>query len=208
MRTCFYYNDKTIIITDSELMQIEIPNKIYVCKNYFEAAFSEISRIIFETETQFIFIHHSNLESVQSDFINHFNVIEAAGGIVEHPENGLLFIFRRSKWDLQKGKMELNESPELCAEREIEEETGVTKLHRIDKLTDTFHFYEEKGKMILKISHWYYFKTNFDGNAIPQVEEDITAIQWFNVNDLNTPLSNSFQAIKDVVDVFLKSKEA
>ena len=208
MQTCFYFNDKTIIITNSELMQINLPNKIYVCSNYFETDFSEIAHIIFETETQFIFIHHSDFERMKSDFINHFFVIEAAGGIVEHPKNGLLFIFRRGKWDLPKGKMELNESPELCAEREIEEETGVTHLQRIDKLTDTFHFYEERGKMILKISHWYYFKTNFEGNLIPQFEEEITSIQWFDVNNLNTPISNSFQAIKDVTDVFLKSKEA
>lgn len=208
MQTCFYFNDKTIIITDSELMQIDIPNKIYVCNNYFETDFAEIAHIIFETEIEFIFIHHSDFEMMKSDFINHFNVIEAAGGIVEHPENGLLFIFRKGKWDLPKGKMELNESPELCAEREIEEETGVNNLQRIGKLTDTFHFYEEKGEVILKISHWYHFKTSFDGNLIPQLEEDITTIQWFDFNDLNTPLENSFQTIKDVVEEFLKSKEA
>jgi len=208
MQTSFYFNDKTIIITDSELMQLNLPNKIYVCPNYFETDFTEIVHIIFETETQFIFIHHSDFERMKSNFISQFFVIEAAGGIVEHPKNGLLFIFRRGKWDLPKGKMELNESPELCAAREIEEETGVTNLQRIDKITDTFHFYEENGKMILKISYWYYFKTNFDGNVIPQLEEDITAIQWFNVNELNTPLSNSFQAIKDVTQVFLKTKEA
>jgi len=208
MQTSFYFNDKTIIITDSELMQINIPNKIYVCPNYFETDFSEIARIIFETETQFIFIYYSDFERMKSNFISQFFVVEAAGGIVENVNNQLLFIFRRGKWDLPKGKMELNESPELCAAREIEEETGVTNLQRIDKITDTFHFYEEKGKMILKISHWYYFNTNFDGNAIPQLEEDITSIQWFDVNNLKTPLSNSFQAIKDVTDVFLKSKEA
>jgi 8-oxo-dGTP pyrophosphatase MutT (NUDIX family) len=208
MQACFYFNDKTIIITDSELMQIEIPNKIYVCNNYFETAFSELAHVIFETETELIFIQAPDFEKVKTDFINRFTVIEAAGGIVEHSANGLLFIFRRGKWDLPKGKMELNESPELCAEREIEEETGVNNLQRIGKLTDTFHFYEEKGKIILKISHWYHFKTNFEGNLIPQVEEDITAIQWVDANDLNIQLTNTFQAIKDVVDVFLKSKEA
>ena len=207
MQTCFYFNDKTIIITDSELMQIEIPKKIYVCKNYFETAFSELTQIIFETETELIFIQATNFEKVKTDFINRFTVIEAAGGIVEHSANGLLFIFRRGKWDLPKGKMELNESAEICAEREIEEETGVNNLHRIGKLTDTFHFYEEKGKIILKISHWFHFKTNFDGNLIPQIEEDITAIQWVDDNDLNIQLTNTFQAIKDVVDVFLKSNE-
>ena len=205
MQTCFYFNHKSIIITDSELMQINLPNKIYVCPNYFETDFSEIARIIFETETQFIFIYYSDFERMKSNFISQFFVVEAAGGIVEHPKNGLLFIFRRGKWDLPKGKMEFNESPELCAEREIEEETGVTNLQRIEKITDTFHFYEEKGKIILKISHWYHFKTSFEGNLIPQLEEDITAIQWVNVNDLHIQFANTFQAIKDVVDVFLKS---
>jgi 8-oxo-dGTP pyrophosphatase MutT (NUDIX family) len=189
-------------------MQINIPNKIYVCPNYFDTDFSEIARIIFETETQYIFIHHFDFERMKSDFIRQFFVIEAAGGIVEDVHNQLLFIFRRGKWDLPKGKMEMNESPELCAAREIEEETGVNNLQRIDKLTDTFHFYEEKGKMILKISHWYHFKTDFDGKTIPQLEEDITAIQWVDVNDLNIQLANTFQAIKDVIDVFLKSKQA
>jgi 8-oxo-dGTP pyrophosphatase MutT (NUDIX family) len=208
MQTCFYFNEKAIIITDSELMQIEILNKIHVCKNYFETGFSELAQVIFETETALIFIQATDFEKVKTDFINHFTIIEAAGGIVEHSANGLLFIFRRGKWDLPKGKMELNESEELCAEREIEEETGVKNLQRIEKITDTFHFYEEKGKIILKISHWYHFKTSFEGNLIPQIEEDITAIQWFDVNDLTTPLSNSFQAIKDVTDVFLKFKKA
>ena len=82
MQTCFYFNDKTIIITDSELMQIEIPNKIYVCKHYFETDFSELTHIIFETETEFIFIQANDFEKVKTDFINQFNVIEAAGGIV------------------------------------------------------------------------------------------------------------------------------
>ena len=97
MQTCFYFNDKTIIITDSELMQIEIPNNLFVCNNYFETAFSELAHIMFETETALIFIQADDFEKVKTDFINHFIVIEAAGGIVEHPENGLLFIFRRNK---------------------------------------------------------------------------------------------------------------
>ena len=36
-----------------------------------------------------------------------FKVIEAAGGIVVNGNKELLFIFRRGKWDLPKGKMDL-----------------------------------------------------------------------------------------------------
>ena len=66
MQTCFYFNDKTIIITDSELMQIEIPNKIYVCNNYFETGFSELAHVIFDTETELIFIQATDFEKVKT----------------------------------------------------------------------------------------------------------------------------------------------
>ncbi|MEI6184694.1 MAG: NUDIX domain-containing protein, partial [Bacteroidota bacterium] len=42
-------------------------------------------------------------------------VIIAAGGIVTNPDNDILFIFRRGKWDLPKGKLDEGESIEQCA---------------------------------------------------------------------------------------------
>ncbi|GIV30071.1 MAG: hypothetical protein KatS3mg028_1137 [Bacteroidia bacterium] len=33
-----------------------------------------------------------------------FSVMHAAGGLVQHPEKGYLFIFKRGFWDLPKGK--------------------------------------------------------------------------------------------------------
>src|SRR5687767_7295039 len=38
-----------------------------------------------------------------------FTVIKAAGGIVRNDENQFLFIFRKGKWDLPKGKLDEGE---------------------------------------------------------------------------------------------------
>jgi 8-oxo-dGTP pyrophosphatase MutT (NUDIX family) len=117
-----------------------------------------------------------------------------------------LCIFRRGKWDLPKGKMEQHETAEICAAREIEEETGVNQLTLHHKLTDTYHVYEERGLQILKISHWFYFTTNFNGAVHPQLEEDITAIKWFSLAEFEDVASkNTFDAIQDVVDTYKRS---
>ena len=48
-----------------------------------------------------------------------------------------------------KGKLEIGESVESCAIREIEEECGIVGLDIIDKLLETYHTYNLSGKKIL-----------------------------------------------------------
>ena len=134
-----------------------------------------------------------------------YKVIEAAGGIIENENKELLFIYRRGKWDLPKGKMEPYESPEECAVREIEEETGVVHLKLIKKLTDTYHIYDTYGEDVLKISHWYALKSNTAQQLSPQTEEDITEIRWFSRADLHIPLANTFPTISDLVNVYISA---
>jgi 8-oxo-dGTP pyrophosphatase MutT (NUDIX family) len=147
-----------------------------------------------------------NSEMALTSFIStHFLSITAAGGIVIDPAGKLLFIFRRGKWDLPKGKMEANENVEFCAQREIEEETGLRNLILQQKLTDTYHVYPEKDSMVLKISHWYLFRIQDSQQTTPQVEEDITEVRWFGKDELEIPLSNSYQNILTVVSSYLKT---
>lgn len=142
------------------------------------------------------------LDDLKNEFFKHLIVIEASGGIVQNHLKELLFIFRRGKWDLPKGKMEEAESPELCAAREIAEETGVTGLTLKHFISDTYHLYDEYGKHFLKLSHWYYFTCEGGQPTQPQTEEDITEVKWFSTKDIRTAMSNTFATIKDVVTTF------
>ncbi len=67
-------------------------------------------------------------------FFKHFIIIQAAGGLVKNEQNEILFIFRRGKWDLPKGKNDGDEIPRECAVREVKEETGLQKINAGKKI--------------------------------------------------------------------------
>ena len=88
-------------------------------------------------------------------FKKKYLLIIAAGGVITNDEGKVLLIFRKDKWDLPKGKVEDNEPIELCAEREVKEETGLKELLLRKPLLITYHTYTEKGRSILKETHWF-----------------------------------------------------
>ena len=144
----------------------------------------------------------ADIEKAKGDFFKNFTCIEAAGGIVQNKNKELLFIFRRGKWDLPKGKLEENETIEICAAREIEEETGVTNLILKHKIGETYHIYEENKTMILKTSHWFYFISNGQQHTKAQTEEDISEVKWVQTRNIKEPMANTYQNIKDILSVF------
>ncbi len=125
--------------------------------------------------------------------------IQAGGGLVENERREILFIFRRGKWDLPKGKLDRGETLEQCAIREVEEETGVRQLKLIRFLLITEHEYVERGHKILKETHWWLMKADGIQTLIPQTEEDITEIRWIGSENLNLVLQNTYPAIADVL---------
>jgi len=205
MQIKIYYADKPVYLCDemddslNELLHH--PDVVFVD----ELSSPAIKSLIHEIKKEDFhagIIWNSDLEKLQKAFFKHFTVIEAAGGIVQNDEKDLLFIFRRGKWDLPKGKMEKNETPELAAAREIEEETGVKKLKLKKKIGDTYHIYDEFGKHFLKISHWYYFTCSSKQDLHPQTAEDITEVKWFKTKDIKTPVANTYATIKDILANF------
>ena len=201
-----YWNDKQIYLSqnsDKIIIELSRDEKFIFYKTKDEVDIHSALSEIINAESNCFLISHEDLGFLQNAFFNHFHLIEAAGGIVLNNKKEILFIFRRDKWDLPKGKMEIGESPEICAEREIEEETGVTPLLINCKLTETYHIYLEKGKTILKTTHWFLFNTEFHDKLIPQTEEGITDIKWFQQNEITAPLSNTFSNIKDVMDLYM-----
>lgn len=128
-----------------------------------------------------------------------FRIIRAAGGLVFNDKGEALFIFRRGKWDLPKGKLDEGESLEACAIREVEEETGLKNVVLKEFLLTTYHTYEEKGEQILKESHWYTMEVKGKQELKPQTEEDITGIRWVLQKDWPELMKNSFPLIKKVL---------
>ena len=133
-------------------------------------------------------------------FCADYSLIEAAGGVVYNKENQLLMIFRNNKWDLPKGKFEMNENVKECAIREVQEECGVSGLSIVNALQDTYHTYEVNEKKILKRTSWFTMYTDFKGSFVPQTEEGITEVVWVDNEQIAEKLNNSFGNIKELLE--------
>ncbi len=116
----------------------------------------------------------------------------SAGGLVVDlsGERGLL-IGRHDKrgrtlWSLPKGHIEIGETPEAAALREVEEETGiVSKITRSLGVID-FWFMAE-GKRIHKTVHHFLF-SEVSGELAPQISE-VDVVDWFPLDEIATRLA-------------------
>lgn len=146
-------------------------------------------------------------KSVFLKILNSVKVIEAAGGLVKSEENKYLFIKRNGFWDLPKGKLEVNEKKKDAAVREVEEECGITVQSLGKKIIKTYHIYEIKGKLVLKISHWYNMKAIANQALVPQLEEGITEVKWIAKTQWQMVIENTYPSILDVLALKYISKE-
>ena len=146
---------------------------------------------------------HPVLEELKKAFFKKFTLVQAAGGLVTNEDGEILLIFRRGKWDLPKGKLDKGENLADCAIREVEEETGLTKISMAGPLTTTYHTYHEGSKFILKESHWYTMQVKGIQNLVPQTEEDIQEIKWVKESELNFYKVHAFPSVLDVLETCL-----
>ncbi len=131
---------------------------------------------------------------------NLFLVIKAAGGVVRNNENQFLFIFRKGKWDLPKGKLDAGEKTKKAAVREVEEECGIKVAKLGDLLCKTWHVYEEKGQVVFKKTTWFNMKADKQ-ELIPQLEEGITEARWLDSAEFDYIRKNTFPLIRDIVSL-------
>ncbi len=131
-----------------------------------------------------------------------FKVVEAAGGVVEKGHHNLL-IYRLGRWDIPKGKLDKGETPEDCAVREVEEETGV-KVSLKYKIGHTWHTYIRNNKYVLKKTHWYVMNCEDDSGMKPQTEEKIDDVKWMNLTEIRVALFDSYRSIRSVMQDYHK----
>jgi hypothetical protein len=115
-----YFNDSPLFLCD------EITDEINKYIHHDDAIFIDefsapaINSIIHEMLQKKIhagIFYHNDLEKLKKAFWKKFTIIKAGGGVVYNEKKELLFIFRRGKWDLPKGKLDKGETLEECAVR-------------------------------------------------------------------------------------------
>ena len=122
--------------------------------------------------------------------------------MVFNPQGELLMMLRRGQWDMPKGKLDEGETIEACALREVEEETGISKLRLCNKLQTTYHTYAYQGKTVLKPSHWYKMECSGTEDLIPQIEEDITDLRWVDKVKAAELAPKAFPSIREMIEKY------
>lgn len=197
-----YFNDKPLYLCNT--IEGELEQLIHHDDAVFIDEFSgpAVKSMIHEMKTAKIhagIFYHEDLDKLKKAFWKHFSIIQAGGGLVENEKHEWLLIFRRGKWDLPKGKLDDGETIEQCAVREVQEETGLQKVKLKNKITVTYHTYDEYGKHILKESHWYKMKASSKETIIPQTTEDILEINWAKKDKLDKYLQNIYPSVAEVL---------
>ncbi|MCB4800231.1 NUDIX hydrolase [Neotamlana laminarinivorans] len=190
-----FVGDKPIIITSDK-------EKVSGFKNY-RLRTVKIKKVIKKLQNnpdlKGVKLYHKNEAKLLKRFLKKLPNVVAGGGKVYNDKKEVLFIFRNGKWDLPKGKKEKNESIELSAIREVEEETGVKGLKIIKPLDTTYHIFKRNGKYKIKVTYWFKMKTDYSGKLQAQENEGITKVEWLNDKQITKALKNSYANIKLLV---------
>ena len=141
-------------------------------------------------------LYHEKEEKLLKHLFKKLRVVTAAGGMVINDKDEILFIYRKKRWDLPKGKTENNESIEASAIREVEEETGVEGLKVTKFLQKTYHIFKRKGRYRLKVTHWYEMRTSYEGELRPETKEGIEKAKWKDLKKSQKALQKSYANIK------------
>ncbi len=194
-----FVNEKVIFFTNNEENCKSLNHRLVL--HFFSLAYVPILlELLNGTDKKSIVFVLEDYEEKFKEFQQYFKIIKAAGGIVQNAKNEKLFIYRLNKWDLPKGKIEEGEAIKEAAVREIEEECGITDLTIKKQLTDTYHVYEFKGEIILKQTFWFELTSNYQGELTPQLEEDITKVEWLSDIEIKEKvLPNTYASIKELL---------
>ena len=106
----------------------------------------------------------------------------------------------KNKWVFPGGGVEFGETLTMAAIREVKEETGIVDLKIVDFRTKTYHIFKKNNEYCLKETTWYNMVSNFDGEFIPELKEDITKVVWKNDKKIKK-IKNTFPNIKLLLSI-------
>jgi inorganic pyrophosphatase len=148
-----------------------------------------------KTDEQELFYHKDGLEDEPPlgyimnlrRFIGHMPLITIGAGVIIENEEGKVLLGRRrdnGMWDLGGGGMELGESLEDCAKRELFEEMGLTahSLEFLDIFSGRPPITCPSGDIIEHVAVIYICR-DFSGELKAQ-EEEVCELRWFSVDTL------------------------
>jgi 8-oxo-dGTP pyrophosphatase MutT (NUDIX family) len=209
MHIKIYFGDKPLFLCDA------IDNSIEPYVHHDDAVFIDelnahtVKSMLHEMQQQQVHagvFFHEDFEQLKNSFLKKFSLIIAAGGLVKNEKDELLLIFRRGKWDLPKGKLDKGESLEVCAVREVEEETGLKNARLVAPLAKTYHTFYEGTRHIIKETNWFAMEVTGEQNLQPQTEEDIEEIKWVKPANIQSFLEKTYPLISDVINAASEKK--
>lgn len=193
-----FVNDLMLLITSKEEFST-IEKKFPTYKTYSSSEIEDIADFVLNITTDSIIYSENiffNLDKIKSFFETRI----AAGGIVMNESEEFLVIKRKGKLDFPKGHLEKKETLEECAKREVEEETGIGKLHIQKKIEISHHFYIENKKKILKETHWYLMQTKDNTLPRPQIEEGIEEIYWLTKSQIKENSKLFWKSLDNILE--------
>lgn len=190
-----FVNQKEIILTSTAPKGKGV--KVLPLKS---TPFKNIIRIIRTTRVKRLYLMHDNPKKLLSGFKKKLPVTIAAGGVLQHEEGKLLFIYRKKRWDLPKGRVDKGETLEGAAKREVKEETGVKKIKVGKPAGVTYHVFKRNNRYQLKETHWFFMKTSYEGVLTPEIKEDITKATWKNKSKTAKAIKKTYPNIEDLFD--------
>lgn len=204
-----FIDNKSIILTNKDNTSYKTENELFLEYSSEMDLIKKFERLRFNDEIEnLIILVKEDVEKVFNKFLSNFIILEAGGGLVLNENNEYLLIFRYGKWDLPKGKTNKDEDIESTALREVEEETALKGAKIISKLPDTYHYYEHKGRSIIKKTYWFLMNASSkDQDLLPQLNEDIQKVEWMTKVQVCKALQNSYQSIIELVDSFFDNKK-
>ncbi len=148
---------------------------LLVKENHFSD--KKISSLL-KNDNQIKIIIAKNINKTFAAFCSHFKKINAGGGLVSNSKKEILFIYRRGKWDLPKGKIDKGETTLEGSIREVKEECGISKLVAGVHFSNTYHIYKIKKRNVIKKTSWFEMKISGKQKLVPQLSEEITALKF------------------------------